>query len=408
MAEEHNNQIPTSKVKLKVAILGGGVAGSYLHWLLSREGVESELFDPVRNYFKACGEVVTGSYAPKNGWKVLHWVKTFNLRVDSNSVYSTTYRYAKWQVVDKYSWVNSMRTDAKHPSQLGPSDILVDARGPYAGDRERVCVVRALIKGETDAVTLDFSTKRPGFFWIFPSHKGLVSVGGGFLGESDPRSALMNYLTAWGFQKNVISVLGAPLSIGQPSEKKNRIGEARGLVMPLAGEGIRPAAISAEAAAWAISRGRDLNDHIETSLADLTQEMTLQSQLLRVYAALAPSLRRVVLKTLLRHDYLVEAYLSESLTPWTMLTSLLEIPRLRFQVRSMRDYDLLAFLPPSIQGFFGSVNPLESSSVCNNSKHGKYEDRPHGKQEDQQYQDQPFRPFSKSYAFHLDPQCLCL
>ncbi|HEV51734.1 MAG TPA: NAD(P)/FAD-dependent oxidoreductase, partial [Thermoprotei archaeon] len=234
----------------KIGIIGAGVAGSYLHALLKSTGHESQLYDVTSSYFKACGEAITNSYSPKIPWKVIAEVHDFSFFVDGELIYSTSFRHPKWLIIDKSAWINSMREDAivgQRPN-LAEFGLVVDATGPYSGDREVVYAARALVRSEEapHRVSLEFDSRLTGFYWIFPSANGMLNIGAGFMEVKDPLPLLRNYVKKQGGK--IASILGAPITVGPVKVKAKRIREARGLVYPIAGEGIRPAALSAEIA----------------------------------------------------------------------------------------------------------------------------------------------------------------
>ena len=52
----------------KVAILGGGVAGSLLAYMLSKVNYDVTIFDINEKYIKPCGDVVPNIYTPPFNW----------------------------------------------------------------------------------------------------------------------------------------------------------------------------------------------------------------------------------------------------------------------------------------------------------------------------------------------------
>jgi len=301
----------------RVAIRGAGVAGSYLFQLLRHSGIEAELFDVTEKYFKPCGEVVTNSYAPKYPWKVITEVHDFKLLIDGSEVYSTHYRYAKWVVIDKTGWVNELRGGAVKRWTNGEArahELVIDATGPYSRDRTTVLTVRAIVQTEdtVDWVSLEFNSDLTGFYWVFPSRPGTANVGAGFLEVRNPARLLLDYVKRK-VPGKVTSLSGAPISVGEVRDKRGRIGEARGLVFPIAGEGIRPAAISAEVAAEAIASGDELDERLTDELADLEAEIREQGRLLRLYSAMPRAIRKALMTKLLKKDGFVDAYLSDEL-----------------------------------------------------------------------------------------------
>ncbi|WP_449462922.1 NAD(P)/FAD-dependent oxidoreductase [Tardisphaera miroshnichenkoae] len=307
----------------KIGIIGAGVAGSYLHALLKSAGRESQLYDVTSRYFKACGEAVTNSYSPKIPWKVVAEVHEFSFFMDGKPIYSTSFRHPKWVIIDKNAWINSMREDAivgQRPNSA-EFDLMVDATGPYSKDREVVYAARALVQAEKapDGVVMEFDSRLTGFYWIFPSANGMLNIGAGFMEVKDPLPLLRNYVKRIG--GNITSILGAPITVGLVKATAKRIGEARGLVYPIAGEGIRPAALSAEIAADAILRGRELEESLSAGLRDVEREIRTQRRLLGLYRIAPAQLRRHVMKSVFSSDLFLEAYLSDRADAWDALSA---------------------------------------------------------------------------------------
>lgn len=313
---------------MRVSILGGGVAGSLLGKLLHDHGHEVVIHDILSKYVKPCGDVVPNVYSPPYPWRIKFWIKNFEFYLDGIKLYDIQYRYPKWIVIDKWEWINSMREKIVHarPELLNPRnfDLVLDSRGPYPMDRRLVYTSRAILKTDEfrDVAVFEFQSKRTGFFWIFPDQEGVLNVGAGFLETKDSREELLRYVRSRFRSYEIVDLRGAPISISPVLDKRKRIGEARGLVFPMSGEGIRPSAISAELAFEAITKGKTFEEHLDRSLKTLERRIDIQGKLLRLYAGLSVTLRREMIKSLVKSDVLIDAYLEDKLDLMGVIESL--------------------------------------------------------------------------------------
>ncbi|BFI74197.1 NAD(P)/FAD-dependent oxidoreductase [Sulfurisphaera ohwakuensis] len=305
----------------KIAILGGGVSGSLLAYLLrTRTNYEVNLFDIKDKYVKPCGDIVPNVYTPPIPWDVKFRIKRFAFYLDGELIHDIEYRNTKWLVIDKWGWINKMREEVKtyHQSKFNRKnyDKIIDAKGPYDMDREVVYTTRALVKTEKfdDVAVFEFDTKYTGFYWIFPNEDGILNIGAGFLEYKNSRELILKYIKEKYGDAKIIDIRGAPISISPVKDKNYRIGEARGLVFPLSGEGIRPSAISAERAFEALYKEENFNEYMENSLKKLHYAVDIQHMLLRVYRYSSLSLRRSLLRILFKNDILLDAYLEDKIT----------------------------------------------------------------------------------------------
>lgn len=305
----------------KIAILGGGVSGSLLSYLIkSRTNMDIKLFDIREKYVKPCGDIVPNIYTPQVPWDVKFRIKRFAFYLDGELVNEVEYRTTKWLVIDKWGWINKMREEVgvSHISQFNKSefDYVIDAKGPYDMDRNVVYTTRALIKTEKfdDVAIFEFNTKYTGFYWIFPSEEGILNVGAGFLEYKNSKELVLNYIKEKYRDAQIIDVRGAPISISPVKDRRFKIGEARGLVFPLSGEGIRPSAISADKAFEALYKEKDFNEYIEESLKKLHNAVSIQHKLLNLYRNSSLSFRKSLLRVLFKSDILIDAYLEDKIT----------------------------------------------------------------------------------------------
>ncbi|MCY0873472.1 MAG: NAD(P)/FAD-dependent oxidoreductase [Acidianus infernus] len=303
----------------KIAIIGGGVSGSYLAYLLSNSGYDVTLFDIKEKYFKPCGDVVPNIYKPKFEWKIKYYIKNFAFYLDGERIYDVSYRNPRWIVIDKSGWINSMRKNVNQVISTNVDkskfDLIIDAKGPYDMDRQVVYTTRALIETNefSDEAVLEFNTKFTGFFWIFPNEEGVLNVGAGFIENKNSKDVLLNYIKNKFKDYKILDLRGAPISIGGVKSKSLKIGEARGLVFPMSGEGIRPSAISAEIAYEAITKGKNFDEYLSYKLTKIERRIEIQRRLLDVYMRSNINARKFLLKIFLRNDVLIDAFLEDKL-----------------------------------------------------------------------------------------------
>ncbi len=302
-----------------IAIIGGGVSGSYLAYMLSNSGYNVTLFDIKGKYFKPCGDVVPNIYKPKFEWKIKYYIKNFAFYLDGERIYDVSYRNPKWIVIDKSEWINSMREKINQVVSMTPDkskfDLVIDAKGPYDMDRQVVFTTRALIETNefNDEAILEFNTKFTGFFWIFPDEEGVLNVGAGFIENKNSKDLLLNYMKSKFKEYKILDIRGAPISIGEVKNKSLKIGEARGLVFPMSGEGIRPSAISSEIAYDAITKGKDFNEYLSNNLHKLERRIEIQRKLLNLYMNSNLNARKFLLRMFLKNDVLIDAFLEDKI-----------------------------------------------------------------------------------------------
>ncbi|MCH4815033.1 MAG: NAD(P)/FAD-dependent oxidoreductase [Saccharolobus sp.] len=304
---------------MRIAILGGGVAGSTLAYLLSRISNEVTIFDINQHYVKPCGDIVPNVYTPPFNWNETFGIKRFSFYIDGEKIYDVEYRHTKWLVIDKWKWINDMRKSSKiivtHDLNIKDFDYVIDSRGPYPMDREVVYTTRAIIETEEfdDEAILEFDTRYTGFYWIFPSRENEYNIGAGFLEYKNSKELLYYYLRKKFNNFEIKDVRGAPISIGSVKNKKLRIGEARGLVFPLSGEGIRPSAISAEYAFEAIYKEKDLDEFLNDKLSIIEKRIKIQKMLLDLYRYSSLSLRKTFMRIFFKNDVLIDTYLEDKI-----------------------------------------------------------------------------------------------
>ncbi|AAY80760.1 NAD(P)/FAD-dependent oxidoreductase [Sulfolobus acidocaldarius] len=308
---------------LKIAILGGGVSGSLLAYLIKKyTNNYVKIFDIKDRYIKPCGDIVPNVFEPPNSWPRKYDIKRFAFYLDGERVYDIQYRSTKWIVIDKWKWINDMRKEVDF-SYVGnfngkEFDMTIDSKGPYDLDRKVVYTTRVLLKTDKfdDEAVIEFNTKYTGFYWIFPSEDGVYNIGAGFIEDKNSRDLTLKYIKEkFGDREyKIVDIRGAPISISPIHETNYKIGEARGLLFPLSGEGIRPSAISAVKAFEAIKNGKDFNKYLSEELKKIHEAISVQHMFLKLYLNSSLSLRKQFLRLFFKNEILIDAYLEDKIT----------------------------------------------------------------------------------------------
>ena len=141
------------------------------------------------------------------------------------------------------------------------SNIVFDARGPFVGDKSLLIWQAYADCHHSDSTILHVTVKPFGLVWVFPRSKFTCNVGGGFIGVNEAhelreraKDELKRIADLRAFTSENYSIIRIPptsVSVFHYGQSIVRLGEAAGLVMSLGGEGIRPAILSAVAAASA-------------------------------------------------------------------------------------------------------------------------------------------------------------
>ncbi|MEM0097139.1 MAG: NAD(P)/FAD-dependent oxidoreductase [Conexivisphaerales archaeon] len=314
---------------MKIAIEGAGVGGSYLYFLLSKAGEDVHLYDINDTYIKACGEAVPNLYKPRFPWDVVDEIHEFSFFIDGKEMQTVNYRHPKWIIIDKAGWIQAMRNSGSNfiKGRLNDRrgyDLIIRAYGPYDLSRDVVTVVRAIVKANTQehkGVIFEFDSRFSGFYWIFPSGNGRYNIGGGFTEIRNPTELVRWYISKKFKQPEIIDMRGAPLSIGRVSNVKYSIGEARGLVYPLTGEGIRPASISAECANEAIYKKVDVELYLQEKLKPVEYDIAFQRRLLTIYRLMPQTMRRITFQHMLNKVTFLDNYLDEKINIKTIFAN---------------------------------------------------------------------------------------
>lgn len=309
-----------------IKILGLGPSGTALALSLGRDvGV----IDIHPRYYKACGEAVPVDTPMISKKYVLNKIRRFVFYLEDKAIGEVSYASPKWYIVDKGSWISSMREKIKSSEDTG-WEIVVDARGPYSSRGFKANVVRAYVRGyrrniDPEAVYFIYEKGAVGFYWVFP-HGEDLNVGGGFLGVRNPVPSIHRFLDLWLGGGSIVDLRGAPLTV-QPeidlgSNKIFRVGEAAGLVYPLTGEGIRPGIESAMALASALSSRRPLENYAK-AMSRIIKQIETQKKILRIAVKIIEGGGSI---SQLIDDSVLRDYIEENISGRTLLTMLFKRP----------------------------------------------------------------------------------
>jgi flavin-dependent dehydrogenase len=328
------------KGEWSITIVGAGVAGSVLSYLLAREGVgEVRVYELSEKYTKPCGEVVPArligileeNSLPKP--PLLREIKHFKFYSSSGRLLREyTSDEPVWYAIDKQAWVMKLRSMI--PLELRPirnlksivtneCDVAVDARGPFAALGSRVVVWRAYSDYPLDSAIVVFDFEKTGFAWAFP-HGAKSNIGGGFMGVKEPRNLALDMLTRLaGIPKDSVfnekySLVTILPRIRLYSKRILRVGEAAGLIQSLGGEGIRPAVESAIALYKSFKISRDIQA-LKRNYVNITRELRKEAligkYMLRLAMLTGKSAERMFHK--LPRDFF-DAWLSGGLRSWRL------------------------------------------------------------------------------------------
>jgi len=270
-----------------IKVLGLGPAGSAFASALGRAVYAVDLSP---RYYKACGEAVPVDTPMVDRRYVLSKVRRFLFYLGDSPIGEVGYASPRWYIVDKGSWVSSLRERARIAgSGSGGEELVVDARGPYSSRGAKITVVRAYVRGwkralDPEAVYFVYQRGAAGFYWVFP-YGDMLNVGAGFLGVRNPVPALRSFIEGWLGGGSIADIRGAPLTVEPTvdlgSEGSYRVGEAAGLVYPLTGEGIRPGIQSALALVSALSTRRPMESYAR-AVSGIARQIEIQKRILRI------------------------------------------------------------------------------------------------------------------------------
>ncbi len=320
-------------------VVGGGPAGATLALLVAMHSKHHVvLYDSSEEYSKPCGEAVPSEFLKKSpvDAEVLNEIRRHEVRVCGETLYVFESSSPRWLVIDKSSWVSSLRREAVRAGvvfkkgwvrmqELDSSlrdSIIVDARGPFSNNGLRkVCVARALLECsctiDSEGVVLDFDPARMGFRWVFPKGKNQLNVGAGYLGVKSPMEQLRLFIKESFGECKIREVKASLVTVGgilrKPLGYWLPVGEAAGMVFPLTGEGIRPSVAHAIVVSDIIVEERhadvyalSLRDH---RVRGFIRGIMMQARLLQCMESFREDVRVKLMRSLSRRFY--EALLDE-------------------------------------------------------------------------------------------------
>ncbi len=309
-----------------IKILGLGPSGTALALSL---GKEVGVVDIHPRYYKACGEAVPVDTPMVSKKYVLNKIRRFIFYLEDKAIGEVSYASPKWYIVDKSSWISSMRERIKS-SEDTSWEIVVDARGPYSSRGVKVNVVRAYVRDyrrniDSETVYFIYEKGMAGFYWVFP-HGEDLNIGGGFMGVRNPVPFIHRFLNLWLEGGSIVDLRGAPLTVEPEidlgSHKIFRVGEAAGLVYPLTGEGIRPGIESAIALASALSSRRPLENYAK-AVSKIIKQIETQKKILRIAVKIIEGGGSI---SQLIDDSILRDYIEENISGRTLLTMISKRP----------------------------------------------------------------------------------
>ena len=251
----------------RVKIIGAGVAGSILSYLLKRSGLTVDLYDITPNYVKPCGEAIPAWVLGLLGEqgitvpRIIEPIKVFSIYGGSGDlIRRVEFSEPVWYIIDKAEWINKLRRSVglvinkkRLKCEIMGNEFIFDARGPFSSQGAKMLVWQADAENsfglKNEAIQVIDFRKAPGLVWAF-SRGDYLNIGGGIYGGVNQKLYSIKVLEKiLGGRIKIInerySLITLLPRISIPSGNCIKLGEAAGLVMSLGGEGIRPAILSA-------------------------------------------------------------------------------------------------------------------------------------------------------------------
>lgn len=303
-----------SGVALAITLKGGVIAG-----------------DMHPRYFKACGEAVPIETPLIDKRYVVSSIRRFIFYQGEALIGEVSYRRPRWYIVDKSSWIESLRERIKpYEGKEEGEPIYIDARGPYSSKGLKIYVARAYIRNhrrqlDPEAVYFIYPKGYAGFYWVFP-HGDVINVGGGFIGVRNPVPHINRFVGEWLGGGYIEDLRGAPLTVYPEINlgwgRTYRVGEAAGLVYPLTGEGIRPGILSALALASSLGTKDPLRSYYR-ALSGIIRQIETQKMVLRIAMRI---IRRGGSISQLLDESVLRDYIEENISGRTFLTMISRNP----------------------------------------------------------------------------------
>lgn len=256
---------------MKIAIVGAGVAGPYLAFMLSREHTV-DVFEKksLENLGRDCAWGTSlrmlQKYAPLIGREPSDYLRFVGKNFVSKGIINRdTVTFNKHQFFQDLLISSDALVYYKHKvtaKDLVDYDLVIDATGsarsllppPQNGLTDRwVCPCYQLDVKSSDLLEdFYFEPKGVGYLWVFPQGNSIYKVGCGSF-DLNPRKEVEKYLSGTDYE--VVGKVGAGVRLVPPSRSRPfysleppviGVGEAIGTVSMVSGEGIYPSLICAD------------------------------------------------------------------------------------------------------------------------------------------------------------------
>jgi flavin-dependent dehydrogenase len=254
---------------MKIAIVGAGVAGSYLANRLRALDQDVVLFELMKqeNHWPICAwgtcRYVLEQFSQKAGLDFTNYIlhKAMNLRVELPNQKTEYFKGDGWVTFDKLKWEQDLLKNSKIIYGLKCSrdvfpvaeyDFVLDCTGFYRAllpkpKNDFVAYAYEYLIDNADDES-DFIIKcsddGTGYFWYFPLGKGLAYIG--VASTTRKWHDLERYVRNYG-NNPILRKIGRPVRLSPPkflepffSGNIIGIGESIGCVFPVTGEGIIP------------------------------------------------------------------------------------------------------------------------------------------------------------------------
>ena len=260
---------------MKLAIVGAGVAGSYLANRLCRKGHDVEVFEASKeeSHWPICAWGASGHMLDKFSREaglefskyILH--RGQRLRMDLPEEKREYLELKGLVTYDKKRWEKDLLNGLKvhfgmkclrNSTELQDFDYIVDCTGVHRSllpRSEHDFIIPAYeflvenVHSEREFYVIGYKGAR-GYFWFFPLGDGMAYVGAG---DIDRKYMGVSEFFEQNPNAKVIKKIGRPIRLSPPKrmqpfcdDKVIGVGESIGCVFPMLGEGIIPSLICCE------------------------------------------------------------------------------------------------------------------------------------------------------------------
>jgi len=272
---------------MRIAIVGAGVAGSYLACMISKMGHEIEVYETNGEgaHWPICAwggsKNMLAKFSRQAGLEfndyINHTGRTLRLELPGNKVENlelkglVTYNKRKWES----DLLRGIRVSYGRKCNLGSPllsecDLVIDCTGfhrsllPKSEEDFMIPAYEYLVenlKDIEDFYVIGYKGAR-GYFWCFPLSKGEAFVGAGDL---DRRYYGISEFLARHPECNIRKKIGRPIRLAPPRRMQPfywnnvvGVGESIGCVFPMLGEGIIPSLICCDIFLHELTRSNNL------------------------------------------------------------------------------------------------------------------------------------------------------